>query len=177
MDLSIVPRSVRWRIQLGVNRSIDQSLVSEPLDTLSTKELLVLIYATNKEAIRQQNERFQSLMEKYVEEEVDEEEQETPADTPAPEIDPLTAMVMEQDAIESRKAELLLKYKKEKARRKRGLTTEGRHIGDESDGIDRASVSLREDDSTHTRILKCIIFNLHQCMCNMHHSWLLSKKI
>jgi hypothetical protein len=52
-------------------------------------------------------------------------------------------MVLEQKAQETRKAELLLKYKKERARRKRGLTTEGRYTGsDESDGIDRASVSF-----------------------------------
>ena len=113
---------------------------------VSTKDILELIYQTNKGAIQKQNGRFQSLMEKYVEDEVEEEA--APEDTvqkedsKAPEVDPLTAMVMEQEAIETRKAELLLKYKKERARRKRGLTTEGRHIGDESDGIDRASVSF-----------------------------------
>jgi hypothetical protein len=146
MDLSTVPRSVRWRIQLGVYQGIDPSTFGEPLDTLSTKELLDHIYDTNKESIRQQHERFQRLMDKHVEVEVEEEEQEMATDKTeaAPEIDPLTAMVKEQEAIETRKAELLLKYKKERARRKRGLSTEGRHIGDESDGIDRASVSVRD---------------------------------
>lgn len=93
----------------------------QPLDTLSTKELLDLIYNTNKDTIRQQNERFESLLEKYVEEEVEEEhpgaaatgaDDKTTEPAAAPEIDPLTAMVMEQQAIETRKAELLLKYKK-----------------------------------------------------------------
>lgn len=148
MDLSTIPRSVRWRIQLGVYQCLDQSTTT-PLDTLSTKELLDLIYDANHEKVQQQKERFESLVEKYVEEEVEEGEQqrqdaaaaEAAAVEAAPEIDPLTAMVMEQQAMETRKAELLLKYKKERARRKRGLSTEGRHIGDESDGIDRASVS------------------------------------
>ena len=144
MDLSGVPRSIRWRIQLGVYQSVDPSTLAEqnPLDKLSTNELLDLIYEANKESVRKHNERFQSLLEKYVEEEVVDlqHEQEAVANV-APEIDPLTAMVMEQQAIENRKQELLLKYKKERARRKRGLSTEGRHIGDESDGIDRASVS------------------------------------
>ncbi len=88
-------------------------------------------------------------MEKYVEAEEEdehdkhaseEEVKETPA--PAPEIDPLTAMVMEQEARETKKAELYLKYRKERARRKRGLTSEtGNSTGEENDGIDRASVS------------------------------------
>lgn len=62
------------------------------------------------------------------------------ASVPA-EIDPLTAMVMEEQARETRKAELYLKYRKERARRKRGLTTEARIIESESDEVDRASVS------------------------------------
>ena len=78
----------------------------------------------------------------------------TPLSNAAPEIDPLTAMVMEQEAIETRKAELLLKYKKERARRKRGLTTEGRQVVGESDGVDEASVSVREHfhmEKVHSR--------------------------
>ncbi len=138
MDLSTIPRSVQWRIQLGVYQSIDPS----GLEVLSETEMLELIYQANKDVIQRQHERFQGLVEKYVEIELE--------DVPSPEkaappqdveVDPLTAMVMEQQALEMRKAELLLKYKKERARRKRGLTTEGHHIGDENDGIDRASVS------------------------------------
>jgi hypothetical protein len=101
----------------------------------------------NEDTIAQHNARFKELMEKYVEvEEEDEHDkhvsEEEVKETPAPEIDPLTAMVMEQEARETRKAELYLKYRKERARRKRGLTSEtGNSTGEENDGIDRASVS------------------------------------
>ena len=61
-------------------------------------------------------------------------------------MDPLTAMVMEQEAQETRKQELYLKYRKERARRKRGLATELSRpkIGedDDEDGLDRAAVSF-----------------------------------
>lgn len=140
--MSFVPRSVRWRIHLGVYRPLNASECNE----CSNKEILEIVYRTNKDIILQQRDRFQKLTEKYLEEEegVEETEEETgptEEEPQAPEVDPLTAMVMEQEAIETRKAELLRKYKKERARRKRGLTTEGRQIGDESDGIDGASVS------------------------------------
>lgn len=148
--LSVIPRSVRWRIQLGIFQSVDPAEFRES----STKDILDAIYQINTGVIQQQKERFQSLMEKYVEEEVEDElhSPEPPQTAALPEVDPLTAIVMEQQAIETRKAELLLKYKKERARRKRGLTTEGRHIGDESDGIDRASVSTNLCTNTQWRI-------------------------
>jgi hypothetical protein len=115
--------------------------------------LLVAMQQHNAIAIQQHQQRYQQLVEKYIEEEGGGEDEEdvgtetmardqTPTKTIL-EMDPLTAMVLEQKAQETRKAELLLKYKKERARRKRGLTTEGRYTGsDESDGIDRASVSF-----------------------------------
>ena len=106
---------------------------------------LELVSRWNADKVSQQNDRFNELMEKYVEEE---EETGTPekeaAEKSTPEIDPLTAMMMEQEAQETRKAELLLKYRKERARRKRGLTVDdGATICEESDGIDRASVSAK----------------------------------
>jgi hypothetical protein len=106
---------------------------------------LEYVFKWNEELISQQKARFNELMEKYVEEEEEEgsPEQEE-ADNKAAEVDPLTAMVMEQEARETRKAELLLKYRKERARRKRGLTVEAGTSGGESDGIDRASVSTQE---------------------------------
>ena len=57
-------------------------------------------------------------------------------------------MVMEQEAQETRKAELYLKYRKERARMKRGLSVEARVIEGEADeGVDRASVSICQDAS------------------------------
>jgi hypothetical protein len=104
------------------------------------------VFKWNEGTIGQHNARFKELMEKYVE--VEEEEEHHPSEeevkeTAPLEVDPLTAMVMEQEARETRKAELYLKYRKERARRKRGLTSEtGNSTGEENDGIDRASVSI-----------------------------------
>lgn len=139
-----LPRSIRWRLQL--------KLFEWPPDANPTgSTLMEQIQRQNANIIQQQNERFQKLVEQYIEEDVPEGEEETAptvsheettAPTASAEIDPLTAIFMEKQAQETRQAELLLKYKKERARRKRGLTTEGgRQIGDETDGIDRASVS------------------------------------
>ena len=119
-------------------------LLSDPAKLDPTaKTDLEHVLQWNEEALSQQKARFHELMEKYVEEEEEEEEQQhKKTEPPKPaEVDPLTAMVMEQQARETRKAELMLKYRKERARRKRGLAVEaGSANGDESDGIDRASV-------------------------------------
>jgi hypothetical protein len=116
--------------------------------------LLMAIQQHNAAAIQRHQQRFQQLVEKYVdviEEDDGEETMDDPDKVPKQsiptskifEMDPLTAMLMEQKAEETRKAELMLKYKKERARLKRGLATEGRYIGSESDGVDQASVSNR----------------------------------
>lgn len=145
--LSLLPRSVQWRIRLGIYQGTQEG---DP--TTTEAQLLAMVYQSNQGAIQAHNERFAKLVEEHVEEEVPESEVETheaPASTDAttpqsaPEVDPLTAIVLEQDAIQTKKDELMLKYKKERARRKRGLTTEGNAgQNDESDGLDRASVSL-----------------------------------
>ena len=146
-DLSNLPRSLRWRIQLRL--FVDPSMV-DPAAGIDIEQ----VHKWNEEAIAHQNDRFQQLMEKYIEEEDDEEEEagasagagpggDGPGEnaTVAVDIDPLTAMVREQEARETRKAELYLKYRKERARRKRGLVTEtGNIVGEEVEGIDRASV-------------------------------------
>jgi len=168
--LALLPRSVRWRIQLGLlrdptataanNTNVDSD---ENLCTLQT----VLEY--NSEIIAKQADRFKELVEKYIEETIDEaengEEQSknclsdnsrvdvSNAAAKRAEIDPLTAMVMEQEAQETRKAELYLKYRKERARRKRGLTTEARVIESDSDEVDQASVS------TYLRIIILLLEN------------------
>ena len=119
--LAELPRSVRWRIQLGSliepQTVDDDSLFATPLET---------VFKFNERIIQEQNARFQEFVRKYVEVEVEErdeegqESEENNQNSAAAEIDPLTAMVMEQEARETRKAELMLKYRKEKARRKRG---------------------------------------------------------
>ena len=134
---SALPRSIQWRLQLGLLKGVTNMTLEE-------------IVAENQELVQQQSTRFERLMEKHVVEEKEEEEQpsttskpspqQDPTPDPAPEYDPLTAMVMENEAKETRKQELYLRYRKERARRKRGLTTEAQPHGEECDGIDRASV-------------------------------------
>jgi hypothetical protein len=137
---SSLPRSIQWRLQLGLLKGVTNMTLEE-------------IILENQDLVKQQSTRFERLMEKHVhsEEEDDENEEEVTASAavpeqapqqPAPEYDPLTAMVMENEARETRKQELYLRYRKERARRKRGLTTEAQPHGEESDGIDRASVSI-----------------------------------
>ena len=148
-DWSNLPRSVRWRLQLGI--------LAEP--SIQQQDLtLDVLLQHNQSKISDLGEKFKELVAKHVEE--DEElvegddsnnsgngqdgggnDGDTAANSKTPEIDPLTAMVMEEEARETRKAELYLKYRKERARRKRGLTTEARIIESESDEVDRASVS------------------------------------
>lgn len=141
-NLSDLPRSLRWRIQLGlfIDPANEDPTVSTSIETC---------WQWNSATVTQQNERFKGLMEKYIEEEeevtnktVDQSAGNASSPPTVSDIDPLTAMVREQEERESRKAELYLKYRKEKARRKRGLTTDGGYVGNgESDGIDTASVS------------------------------------
>ena len=157
--LTSLPRSVRWRIQLGLlqDPSDDDTVPNTDkdgddkhicnLETLSNYNLGVIV---------KQAERFKGLVEKHVETATEDEKEthdlspssaesneiDSANNTAKPaEIDPLTAMVMEKEAQETRKAELYLKYRKERARMKRGLATEAHVIESESDEVDRASVS------------------------------------
>jgi hypothetical protein len=139
------PRSITWRIQLGLLKGGGSSLEE--------------IYQQNQETILQQHKRFQELVEKHVEMEDEEEQQQQhvnvaeqgpvqnkQGETVVDDMDPLTAMVKENEQRETRKQELYLKYRKERARRKRGLNVEAQAYGEESDGIDRASVRSMNPD-------------------------------
>jgi hypothetical protein len=139
-DLSGLPRSVRWRIQLGL-------LQEPPSSVISLEE----VTECNRLLVDQQNDRFKKMVEQHLEEEEPTEdannsEKQAVASDISPEtdvnqmLDPLTAMVMEQEAQETRKAELYLKYRKERARMKRGLAVEARVMEGDSDEVDRASV-------------------------------------
>lgn len=143
--LESLPRSIRWRIQLG--------LLQDPVAHANQSGVCNVesVLEVNRDTITKQQERFKNLEDKYVEETTEDGKQDQASestgfdstnDPPKPaEIDPLTAMVMEKEAQETRKAELYLKYRKEKAMMKRGLKTEARVIESESDTVDRASVS------------------------------------
>eukprot|EP00934_Nitzschia_sp_Nitz4_P002206 Nitzschia sp. Nitz4//scaffold31_size150131//53596//55515//NITZ4_002822-RA/size150131-processed-gene-0.105-mRNA-1//1//CDS//3329547641//2206//frame0 len=153
MDVSMLPRSLRWGVQLGVYQFDSASW--NP--TWTESQVVQLFFEQNETLIQQQAEKFQRLNDEYllVQEEGEPEAPPTTSsqhaqaatpDSSATDMDPLTAMVMEQEAIENRKAELMMKYKKERARRKRGLTTEGTTATDESEGMDRASLVIIEKD-------------------------------
>jgi hypothetical protein len=166
-DLSALPRSVRWRIQLG--------LLQDPSLTIAPRSCtLEDVTELNRQMIINQGERFKYLVEKYVEEDVNENDNNNSGDetnnnnnkgndtaaaaSTSAMLDPLTAMVMEEEARETRKAELYLKYRKERARRKRGLSTEARIIESESgDEVDRASVST---------FVLCCLLNVYLECCN-----------
>ena len=157
--LASLPRSVRWRIQLGLLK--DPSAYDSVTNANNNGDgegicNVEMVFENNRDVIQQQEDRFKNLVQKYVEETTDvgNDEHATPPLSPEEigfdsanstakpaEIDPLTAMVMENEAQEMRKAELYLKYRKERARMKRGLATEARVIESESDGVDQASVS------------------------------------
>ena len=151
--LKSLPRSLRWRIQLGI---LHDPIASTNFAKNAKESICNLnsILSHNEDEISRQAERFKNLVEKYTEEtsEVDNEHPDLSPSMPSDkfefdstsnsaEVDPLTAMVMEKEAQETRKAELYLKYRKERARMKRGLATEARVIESESDEVDRASVS------------------------------------
>ena len=155
-----LPRSVRWRIQLGLLQDPSAEATVANININGNEKRvcnLETVSDHNHDIIFRQSERFKGLVEKHLEE-TTEENNEQPNLSPSlssenngfdgannsanpAEVDPLTAMVMEKEAQETRKAELYLKYRKERARRKRGLTTEARVIESESDEVDRASVS------------------------------------
>lgn len=134
MDGPSLPRSIRWRLQLGLLRLPDAE------DPVSLDDL----YEFNASLLQEQRARYDNLVEKHEaglvgNVVVPEEETENTIDAPTEEppaagmmLDPLTAMVQEQEAKEKRRQELDLKYRKERARRKRGIY-EG-----EADGHDRS---------------------------------------
>mmetsp|Transcript_8931 Transcript_8931/g.22540 ORF Transcript_8931/g.22540 Transcript_8931/m.22540 type:complete len:697 (+) Transcript_8931:37-2127(+) len=155
-DWSALPRSIRWRLQLGI--------LSEPPPAVTPQQLdLESVLKHNQPTVKEINDKFKELVTNHVEveEENDDDDDENGGDNNSTNetsaaastgggaaiIDPLTAMVMEEEARETRKAELYLKYRKERARRKRGLTTEARIIESECDEVvDRASLVIIEKD-------------------------------
>ena len=145
----LLPRSIRWRLQLGLLALPPPS----ENDGCSTEEL----YTYNSSLLHDQRTRYQDLVEKYevhvvsTESDTQQEaaappEAEIPDETTAlAALDPLTAIVREQEAQAKRRQELELKYRKERARRNRGLYEgEGESPTNGVDAV-RSSVSLWND--------------------------------
>lgn len=130
VDGSSLPRSVRWRIQLG--------LLEVPEKNEEQTEFLERLIDLNRIAVNEQRSRYDALVQKHFssihpQEEIDPPQIELPSNDHLRELtekddgellDPLTAMVMEQDARENRRKELDLKYRKERARRNRGISVD-----------------------------------------------------
>jgi hypothetical protein len=195
-DISSFPRSIRWRIQLGILRQPPPQLTPPTTSTNTNHTTLQQQSSTcsysnttcqnnnggnsdssgdttagssngvwtldeilecNRPLVSQWNLRFKELVEKYFEEsEKDVNHIQLPQSdnddnnnnnnhNVTPDLDPLTAMVMEQQAQDTRKAELYTKYRKERARMKRGLSIDDRVVMEsesDSDQVDRASVRI-----------------------------------
>ena len=158
-----LPRSIRWRMQLG-QLKYQESDIGWTTDELN-------IY--NREFMKQQRTIYQGLCENYEmkgvgflqdengfvvqqEEDHDDDEEDQPDDNnhndngdgDPNEVDPLTMMVMDIEKKEKRRQELDLKYRKERALRKRGATVET-VLDDDSDGDRFDTYSVRLKISTH----------------------------
>lgn len=131
MDGPSFPRSIRWRLQLGL-----LALPNDADDDNDNDCSMEDIYKYNASLLHDQRSRYHDLVDKYevglhaaaasVEAAVQEKE-EAPAESKnnnhdsTAALDPLTAMVREQEAQAKRRQELELKYRKERARRNRGI--------------------------------------------------------
>lgn len=155
MDGPSLPRSIRWRLQLGLlalpNSKDDEEEDGSEEPTMLTEQDL---YEYNASLMHDQRQRYLDLREQHREaleafrnesHHRDESNDETSNDVPAQDtaststdatlLDPLTAMVREQEAQEKRRQELELKYRKERARRNRGISDEAgasHHNGESS---------------------------------------------
>ena len=156
-----LPRSIRWRMQLG-QLKYQESDIGWTTDELN-------IY--NREFMKQQRTIYQGLCENYerkgvgflqdengfvVQQDEDDDDDDQPDDNnhndngdgDPNQVDPLTMMVMDIEKKEKRRQELDLKYRKERALRKRGATVET-VLDDDSDGDRFDTYSVRLKISTH----------------------------
>ena len=164
MEGPALPRSIRWRLQLGVwmlPSPQREQLQLQDSDEIEPEWTLPEILERNQDLIDVQRGNYdllvqmlQEVMEQNDEQEREQEheqidpesEDENPSNPSTPTtvslnttlpilVDPLTALVKERDAQEQRLYDLDLKYRKRRARRKRGL------LPTETDRGDTYSVS------------------------------------
>jgi hypothetical protein len=164
MDGPALPRSIRWRLQIGVWSLPEKDEPDSDCNNTSGGDrtwTLVELLERNHDQIEIQRGNYNLLVEMMQEimEEDDQpykgteqgEVEATPAHIPIVpadvDMDPLTALVKERDAQEKRLHELDLKYRTRRARRKRGV------IDCESDRGDTYSVS-KDTDCAKTTTLR-----------------------
>jgi len=148
-----IPRSIRWRMQLGILQYPPNNNNEWTMEELSSY---------NETKVLQQRRTFSELRHTYCDEldmtsNVDRttdttngEKELTPNEDNAAsndDIDPLTQMVLDMERKEQRLQQLEVKYRKERALRNRGVTLEPKIVlDDEEDGGDRFDTY----SSTHT---------------------------
>ena len=139
-----IPRSIRWRMQLGILQYPPNNNNEWTMEELSSY---------NETKVLQQRRTFSELRHTYCDEldmtsNVDRttdttngEKELTPNEDNAAsndDIDPLTQMVLDMERKEQRLQQLEVKYRKERALRNRGVTLEPKIVlDDEEDGGDR----------------------------------------
>jgi len=162
MDGPSLPRSMRWRLQLGVFKLPPSSLSSSSdqqevqVDKWSFSDL----WQCNSDICQELRWEYTRLQQEWM---VFRSEQQTTQQTKqtkkpivvslsksSPSLDPLSAFAKENTAQEKRLEELELKYKREKALRKRGLYNEDNDGGDDDEDHEyssfASSLSLIEKD-------------------------------
>lgn len=165
-DPSLLPRSIRWRLQLGLLALPNNDDESNE-NVCSTNEL----YEYNSSLLHDQRTRYHDLVEKYEVHAVSTDQggrvDETPAasvfpdinETTAAALDPLTAIVREQEAQAKKRQELELKYRKERARRNRGMAYQGENS--ESPTNNGAADAVRECLIYHASIYSLLTLTLY----------------
>lgn len=127
-------RSILWRIQLGV-LSNDRS--------------------THGASIEDSVSRYEEILARYPFPSIDANEPPSSLNdaAPSPDLDPLTALLVEEEEKSTRRQEMDLKYRREKARKKRGLGAEGDSCSvAEDEQYDEAEVALQIIDKDLQRL-------------------------
>ncbi|CAB9527224.1 TBC1 domain family member 5 [Seminavis robusta] len=165
-NFSKLPRSVTWRLLLGLIKSPRQNTtVLELEDVIQFNNQLLQEEVSNYARLKELYTPHLSEMDAPSAPAVISTSNGDPIETPeadkplpiAPDsssdfFDPLTAMMMEQQAQEVRRQELDLAYRKEKARRNRGLSDPGSKVVEDyvdADGekkLDREALSIIDKD-------------------------------
>lgn len=139
---NFLPRSLIWRLRLGLLKSPSEMALEDVIR--HNTELLQeeqshyeKLQATYKDHLTKTTTRIDPNADNSEDEAEEEELEELPPEldplqattsSEAAALDPLTAMLQEQQAQEDRRQELDLRYRKERARRKRGLATDAKVV-------------------------------------------------
>ena len=173
-----LPRSIVWRLRLGLLQS---AASAADASTTATATLNDVIRANRQTLQDEQTEyeqwqtsyqhHFSSVGEKSTEKDISTEEglgvtEDAAVTAPAivtataseQDEDPLTAMLQEQEAQEGRRRALDLKYRKEKARQKRGIQLGVGELADEGTSNAAADTTSHEESNNLQRDQETVRF-------------------